>query len=145
MDIRWSTLPDNHLTNMLPVTDGVICLVEPSAATTDLHVVVSTPNIPWAIEYKTSVSLRKMMKKPFELPLREMIVRGPLRFTLYNKHVFADNDGFIPQFNLHCLLISNRVMQNIWMKSRRRSKEGPSASTAHLFSVGCLAFTLNLL
>ena len=40
---RWDTFLGNHqLTDLLlPVTDGVICLVEPSAIT-DLHAVVST-------------------------------------------------------------------------------------------------------
>lgn len=38
MDFRWCTLPDNQqLNNLLLVIDGVICLVEYSAASTDLH------------------------------------------------------------------------------------------------------------
>lgn len=47
MDIRWGTLPYIHqLTNpLLPVIDGEICLVKPSAAITDLLIIVSTPNI----------------------------------------------------------------------------------------------------
>lgn len=46
MNIRWGTLPDIHqMTNLLLPFDDIICLVEPSPVTTDLHV-QSTPILP---------------------------------------------------------------------------------------------------
>lgn len=46
MYTRQGTFVDNqHLTILLPVSDGVTCVVDPSAII-NLHVVVSTFNIP---------------------------------------------------------------------------------------------------
>jgi hypothetical protein len=47
IQIRWGKvlIQLSNLLHLLPVTDGVICLVEPSTIT-DLHAVVSTRNTP---------------------------------------------------------------------------------------------------
>lgn len=55
------------------------------------------------------------------------MLRGPLRFTPYNKRVFSVNNGFVPQYNLLLLFLQQSNAGN-----ESEEEEGPSTSTAHV-------------